>query len=271
MATFSGSFPWPPPPASHQAGGAGAPTPDNQCVFCFKSFSNRGSMTRHLRDQHLQPGATVTCDICGKVCKNRNCLITHRSVAHAGRRRLRGVMLPSTVPWPPQDKDMLPPLPPLHLPPHHQVPTDQYKVVGEVLLPLPLLIHTGLIRSTHAQAPPRTPLPHAVSLAGSGSVGGVGAGLVGGPGAGVFVDVGGGGGSGGCTEEMWYPRVVLRPKTYLCPFCDKCFTNRQSRSRHVHQKHAAGLAGTCTVCGHVYTNLQTRCAHTRVHSRKIKP
>ncbi|KAG7169917.1 hypothetical protein Hamer_G019732 [Homarus americanus] len=72
-------------------------------------------------------------------------------------------------------------------------------------------------------------------------------------------------------DAVWYPRVVLRPKTYLCPFCDKCFTNRQSRSRHVHQKHAAGLAGTCAVCGHVYTNLQTRCAHTRVHSRKIKP
>ena len=62
---------------------------DNQCMFCFKSFSNRGSMTRHLRDQHLQPGATVTCDICGKVCKNRNCLITHRSVAHSGRRKSR--------------------------------------------------------------------------------------------------------------------------------------------------------------------------------------
>lgn len=125
MATFSGSFPWPPPPGPHQAGGAGAPTPDNQCMFCFKSFSNRGSMTRHLRDQHLQPGATVTCDICGKVCKNRNCLITHRSVAHAGRRRLRAGMLPSSVPWPAQDKAILPPLPPLHLPPHHQVPTDQ--------------------------------------------------------------------------------------------------------------------------------------------------
>lgn len=63
--------------------------PDNQCLVCFKSFSNRGSMTRHLRDQHLQPGATVTCDLCGKVCKNRNCLITHRSVAHSGRRRVR--------------------------------------------------------------------------------------------------------------------------------------------------------------------------------------
>lgn len=63
--------------------------PDNQCLVCFKSFSNRGSMTRHLRDQHLQPGATVTCDLCGKVCKNRNCLITHRSVAHSVRRRFR--------------------------------------------------------------------------------------------------------------------------------------------------------------------------------------
>lgn len=71
--------------------------------------------------------------------------------------------------------------------------------------------------------------------------------------------------------SLWYPHVLLRPKTYQCPFCDKCFTNRQSRSRHVHQKHAAGLAGTCAVCGHVYTNLQTRCAHTRVHARKLKP
>ena len=60
---------------------------ENQCTFCFKSFSNRGSMTRHMRDQHLQPNNTVTCDICGKVCKNRNCLITHRSVAHNAKRR----------------------------------------------------------------------------------------------------------------------------------------------------------------------------------------
>lgn len=75
--------------------------------------------------------------------------------------------------------------------------------------------------------------------------------------------------AGGGTAAVWYPNVVLRPKRYVCPFCDKCFTNRQSRSRHVHQKHAAGLAGTCSICGHVYTNLQTRCVHTRVHSRKL--
>lgn len=86
---FPGGFAWPAPPGHQQAGGAGVAPPDNQCMFCFKSFSNRGSMTRHLRDQHLQPGATVTCDICGKVCKNRNCLITHRSVAHSARRRPR--------------------------------------------------------------------------------------------------------------------------------------------------------------------------------------
>jgi len=72
-----------------QASSGSSGTTENQCMFCFKSFSNRGSMTRHLRDQHLQPGATVTCDICGKVCKNRNCLITHRSVAHSSRRRIR--------------------------------------------------------------------------------------------------------------------------------------------------------------------------------------
>ncbi|XP_064106483.1 longitudinals lacking protein, isoforms H/M/V-like isoform X13 [Macrobrachium nipponense] len=96
IGPFPGGFPWPPPThgqqqqqQQQQQAGVGATPPDNQCMFCFKSFSNRGSMTRHLRDQHLQPGATVTCDICGKVCKNRNCLITHRSVAHSSRRRPR--------------------------------------------------------------------------------------------------------------------------------------------------------------------------------------
>ncbi|XP_076030068.1 uncharacterized protein LOC143018522 [Oratosquilla oratoria] len=95
------AFPW------SQGGQSGdtasistAPTSENQCMFCFKSFSNRGSMTRHLRDQHLQPGATVTCDICGKVCKNRNCLITHRSVAHSARRRARQAMPPPPPPPP---------------------------------------------------------------------------------------------------------------------------------------------------------------------------
>lgn len=99
IGPFPGGFPWPPPHGQQQqqqAGGAGGAPPDNQCMFCFKSFSNRGSMTRHLRDQHLQPGATVTCDICGKVCKNRNCLITHRSVAHSSRRRPRPQNLPQT-------------------------------------------------------------------------------------------------------------------------------------------------------------------------------
>lgn len=104
-------------------------------MFCFKSFSNRGSMTRHLRDQHLQPGATVTCDLCGKVCKNRNCLITHRSVAHSGRRRLRAPPAAPAPPlqWPAQDKwaGEAPPLPPLNYDPHNplllrqEVPTDQ--------------------------------------------------------------------------------------------------------------------------------------------------
>lgn len=64
---------------------------ENQCSFCFKIFSNRGSMTRHMRDQHLEPNNTVDCDICGKICKNRNCLITHRSVAHNTRRRSMSV------------------------------------------------------------------------------------------------------------------------------------------------------------------------------------
>ncbi|KAG0695013.1 hypothetical protein GWK47_027068 [Chionoecetes opilio] len=227
-------------------------------MFCFKSFSNRGSMTRHLRDQHLQPGATVTCDLCGKVCKNRNCLITHRSVAHSGRRRLRAPVGAAPLHWPAQDKwaGEAPPLPlnyePLLL--RQEVPTDQ-----AVALPSfpPLVGGAPARRLAPAAArrcllhPPRgrpATRPHAVSLAG-GSV------------------------SAECDGDtsVWYPHVLLRPKTYQCPFCDKCFTNRQSRSRHVHQKHAAGLAGTCTVCGHVYTNLQTRCAHTRVHARKLKP
>ena len=65
-----------------------APGDSTQCTFCFKKFSNRGSMMRHMRDQHLQPNNTVTCDICGKVCKNRNCLITHRSVAHHGKKKI---------------------------------------------------------------------------------------------------------------------------------------------------------------------------------------
>ena len=132
LGAFHGGFAWPPPPGQHHTGGGGAAAPDNQCMFCFKSFSNRGSMTRHLRDQHLQPGATVTCDLCGKVCKNRNCLITHRSVAHSGRRRLRppAGMLPPH--WPAQDKwaGEAPPLP-LNYDPHNpllvrqEVPTDQ--------------------------------------------------------------------------------------------------------------------------------------------------
>ena len=58
-------------------------------------------------------------------------------------------------------------------------------------------------------------------------------------------------------------------KSYLCPFCDKRFTNRQSRSRHVHMKHVDEMQGKCDVCGHVYTNLQTRCVHTKIRSRKI--
>lgn len=106
LGAFPGGFAWPPPPGQQHAGGAGAAPPDNQCMFCFKSFSNRGSMTRHLRDQHLQPGATVTCDICGKVCKNRNCLITHRSVAHSGRRRLRAPPSQHQV-WTGQDKGLM--------------------------------------------------------------------------------------------------------------------------------------------------------------------
>lgn len=69
------------------------------------------------------------------------------------------------------------------------------------------------------------------------------------------------------------PENENKPKTfdqYLCPFCDKCFSNRQSRSRHVHTKHAEGLSGTCSECGHVYTNLMTRCVHTKVTSLKVQ-
>ncbi|KAG7169916.1 Broad-complex core protein-like 10 [Homarus americanus] len=93
-------------------------------MFCFKSFSNRGSMTRHLRDQHLQPGATVTCDICGKVCKNRNCLITHRSVAHSGRRRPRAPP-PQMQSWAAHDKSLMDMLYHQQQQLQQEVPTDQ--------------------------------------------------------------------------------------------------------------------------------------------------
>ncbi|KAK8727996.1 hypothetical protein OTU49_009328 [Cherax quadricarinatus] len=124
LGAFAGGFPWPPPPGQQHTGGPGAAPPDNQCMFCFKSFSNRGSMTRHLRDQHLQPGATVTCDICGKVCKNRNCLITHRSVAHSDRRRPRGPP-PQQQAWAAPDKTLMDMLHQQHHQLQQEVPTDQ--------------------------------------------------------------------------------------------------------------------------------------------------
>ncbi|KAK6622914.1 hypothetical protein RUM43_008765 [Polyplax serrata] len=59
-----------------------------KCPICRKTFAQSTSMKRHIQATHIKNSA-ATCNICGKICKNKYTMWVHRSKKHRPTALLR--------------------------------------------------------------------------------------------------------------------------------------------------------------------------------------
>ena len=54
------------------------------CPLCRKSFTRAWSLQRHMADTHFYVPQNFECDVCGRLYRSRNSLVSHKSQYHGG-------------------------------------------------------------------------------------------------------------------------------------------------------------------------------------------
>ncbi|XP_063228316.1 broad-complex core protein isoforms 1/2/3/4/5-like isoform X4 [Bacillus rossius redtenbacheri] len=65
------------------------------CPLCRKSFTRAWSLQRHMADTHFYVPQSFECDVCGRLYRSRNSLVSHRSQYHSASAASRNHPAPS--------------------------------------------------------------------------------------------------------------------------------------------------------------------------------
>ena len=61
------------------------------CPICRKSFSRAWSLHRHMSDTHFYVPQSFECEVCGRMYRSRNSLVSHKSQYHGGLAGIRAM------------------------------------------------------------------------------------------------------------------------------------------------------------------------------------